>query len=66
MVSSALRSNNTYTFIVMAMVIVLMGVVFIIRMPTDIFPDINIPVISVIWELSGAGSEEMERRVVNN
>ncbi|MFT3928444.1 MAG: efflux RND transporter permease subunit [Myxococcales bacterium] len=58
--------KHTYTFIVMAMMIVLMGVVSIVRMPTDIFPNIDIPVISVVWNYAGLAPEEMERRIVNS
>lgn len=54
------------TFIVMAMLIVILGVGSILRMPTDIFPDIDIPVISVIWNYGGLSPEEMERRIVTN
>ncbi len=54
------------TFIVMAMLIVIMGVFSIVRMPTDIFPDIDIPVISVIWNYGGLSPEQMEKRIVTN
>src|SRR5580704_9770952 len=58
--------KRPYTFVVMAMLIVILGVVTIARMPTDIFPDIDIPVISVVWSYSGLAPEEMEKRIVNN
>jgi len=48
----------------MAMLIVLVGVVTITRMSTDIFPNINIPVVSVIWSYPGVAPEEMEKRFV--
>jgi len=48
------------------MLIVILGVLSIIRMPADIFPDIDIPVISVIWNYGGLSPEEMERRIVTN
>ena len=44
-----LALRRPYTFVVMAMLIVILGVLAIFRMPTDIFPEINIPVVSVIW-----------------
>jgi len=44
---------------VMSIVIVILGVLAVFRMPTDIFPDINIPVASVIWSYSGLSPEEM-------
>jgi multidrug efflux pump subunit AcrB len=48
-----LALRRPYTFVVMAMLIVIMGVLSIVRMPADIFPDIDIPVISVVWNYGG-------------
>lgn len=48
-----------YTFVVMSLLIVLLGGLAVFRMPTDIFPDINIPVASVIWNYNGISAEEM-------
>ncbi len=59
-----LALRRPYTFTVMAILIVLMGVVTILRMSTDIFPSIDIPVVSVIWSYSGVAPEEMEKRFV--
>ena len=64
LVRIALR--RPYTFVVMAMLIVVMGVLSIVRMPTDIFPDIDIPVISIIWQYTGLTPDEMEKRIVTN
>src|SRR5271155_1116763 len=50
----------------MAMLIVLLGTLIILRMPTDIFPDIDIPVISIVFNYGGLAPEEMERRIVTN
>jgi multidrug efflux pump subunit AcrB len=58
--------RRPYTFVVMSMLIVALGALTIARMPTDIFPDIDIPVISVIWNYPGLSPEEMEKRIVNN
>ncbi len=58
--------KRPYTFIVMAMLIVIVGIFSILRMPTDIFPEIDIPVISVIWNYGGLPPQEIERRVVTN
>lgn len=58
--------KRPYTFVVMSMLIVIMGIFSILRMPTDIFPDIDIPVISVIWNYRGLSPEEMEQRIVTN
>jgi CzcA family heavy metal efflux pump len=59
-----LALRRPYTFIVMALLIILLGIVTISRMPTDIFPEINIPIVSVIWSYGGMAPEEMERRIV--
>src|SRR5579862_5003014 len=48
-----------YTFVVMALLIVALGGVAIFRMPTDIFPNIDIPVVSVIWTYGGIAPEDM-------
>ena len=59
-----LALRRPYTFIVAAMLVVIFGIVSIIRTPTDIFPEIDIPVVSVIWQYNGLPAEEMERRIV--
>src|SRR6266487_1591413 len=59
-----LALRRPYSFTVMAILIVLVGVVTSARMATDIFPTINIPVVSVIWSYSGVAPEEMEKRFV--
>ena len=59
-----LALRRPYSFTVMAILIVLVGVVTITRMSTDIFPNINIPVVSVIWSYAGVAPEEMEKRFV--
>src|SRR5579863_4847208 len=57
--------DRPYTFIVLALLIVLLSPVVILRTPTDIFPDINIPVISVGWTYSGLNPEELEGRLTS-
>src|SRR5215510_1261724 len=64
LIRTALR--RPYTFVVMALLIAIGGVASIQRTPTDIFPSIDIPVISVIWNYGGLPPEEMEKRIVNN
>src|SRR3954452_2727862 len=54
-----------YTFIVLSLVLLLICPVVLLRTPVDIFPSINIPVISVIWSYSGLVPAEMETRVVS-
>ena len=58
-----LALKRPYTFVVMSLAILVMGVVAIVAMPTDMFPDINIPVVSVIWSLAGISAEEMSDMV---
>ncbi len=53
-----------YTFVITALLIVLLGIVTIMRMPVDIFPAINIPVVSVVWTYSGETPQEMAERIV--
>ncbi len=52
-----------YTFIIMALVVVLVALAVIPNTPTDIFPDINIPVVAVNWSFEGLEAREMERRI---
>ncbi len=54
-----LALRRPYTFVIMALLIVILGMLAVYRMPTDIFPDINIPVVSAIWTYSGVSPEEM-------
>ncbi len=56
--------QRPYTFIVLAMLIVLMGVFSILNTSTDIFPDIKIPIAAVIWRYTGLLPEEMADRIV--
>ncbi len=53
-----------YTFIVMAILIFLLGPLAIVRTPTDIFPNIDIPVISVMWNYTGLSPDDMANRIV--
>ena len=52
-----------HTFFVLAALILVLGVSAIVSMPTDIFPEINIPVVTVIWQETGLSTPEMEQRV---
>src|SRR5450830_1049075 len=63
MVELALR--RPYTFIVMAMLIVLSTPLVLMKMATDIFPEINIPVISIIWNYNGLSAQEMGQRIAS-
>src|ERR1039458_10358477 len=62
----ALALRRPYTFIVMALVIILLTPITILRTPTDIFPDIDIPVVSVVWFYSGLSPQDMADRIVAN
>src|SRR3984957_4864552 len=55
--------NFPHTFFVLAALILVLGVSAILSMPTDIFPEINIPVVTVIWQETGLSPPEMEQRV---
>src|SRR4051812_22599193 len=63
LIRTALR--RPYTFVVMAMLIAIGGTLSIEKTPTDIFPNIDIPVVSVIWNYGGLPPEEMEKRITN-
>ncbi|MDJ1504901.1 efflux RND transporter permease subunit [Xanthocytophaga agilis] len=60
-----LALTRAYTIAVMALLILIMGIVSIVQMPTDIFPRINIPVITVIWTYRGLSTDEMEKMITN-
>ncbi len=62
----ALALRRPYTFIVMAIVILVLTPIIILRTPTDIFPDINIPVVSVVWFYTGMAPLDMADRIVAN
>jgi len=55
--------NRPYTFIVLALLILLISPLVIVRTPVDIFPNVNIPVIAVLWNYVGLGAEDMEQRI---
>ena len=58
-----LALRRPYTFIVMAMLIVLATPFALLKMPTDILPEINIPVISIVWNYTGMSAQEMGQRI---
>ena len=59
-----LALRRPYTFVVAAILLLILGPVAILRTPTDIFPNIDIPVISVLWNYSGLSPEEMSQRII--
>ena len=60
-----LALRRPYTFVVMSILILIMGGLAIVRTPTDIFPNINIPVVSIIWNYNGLTPEDMSDRIVS-
>src|SRR6202790_2465582 len=60
-----LALSRPYTFVVGSILILLLGALAIFRTPTDIFPNINIPVISIIWTFNGLVPEDMSDRIVS-
>src|SRR5208283_4338396 len=59
-----LALRRTYTFVVVALLIAVLGGVSVYRMSTDIFPEINIPVVSVVWQYTGMPTDEIEKRII--
>jgi multidrug efflux pump subunit AcrB len=60
-----LALRRPYTFVVVSILILIMGGLAIVRTPTDIFPNINIPVVSIIWTFNGLVPEDMSDRIVS-
>ena len=56
--------KRPYTFVVLALLILIFGVLAAIRTPTDIFPNIRIPVVAVVWTYNGLTPEDMSGRVI--
>ena len=52
--------NRPYTFIVFALMILIISPLVILRTPTDIFPNVNIPVIAALWNYTGLSAEEID------
>jgi CzcA family heavy metal efflux pump len=59
----ALALRRPYTFVVMALLILILSPIVIDRTPTDVFPNINIPVISVVWNYTGLSPQDMANRI---
>lgn len=57
--------NRPYTVAAAIVLVCLLGVGAALRMPTDIFPDINIPVVSVVWTYNGMSPDEMQNRILS-
>jgi multidrug efflux pump subunit AcrB len=61
-----LALRRPYTFVVAALVLLLLTPFVLLRTPTDIFPAINIPVVSAVWTYSGLSAQEIEQRILYN
>ena len=61
----ALALRRPYTFVVLALLLLILGPIVILRTPTDIFPNIDIPVVSILWNYTGLNSEDMANRIVS-
>ncbi|VVD67157.1 RND transporter [Pandoraea communis] len=61
-----LALRRPYTFIVLAVLIFILGPLAIMRTPTDIFPNIDIPVVSIVWSYNGFSAEDMAHRITSN
>src|SRR5271155_593638 len=59
-----LALRRPYTFVVAALLLLLLTPFVLLRTPTDIFPSINIPVVSIIWSYNGLTEEDMEQRII--
>ncbi len=57
--------KRPYTFIVLALLILLISPLVILRTPTDIFPNVDIPVVAALWNYTGLSAEEMEERIAS-
>src|SRR5438270_832491 len=60
-----LALRRPYTFVVLAILILIMGALAALRTPTDIFPNINIPVVSIIWNYTGLAPQDMASRIIS-
>ncbi|HWH70295.1 MAG TPA: efflux RND transporter permease subunit, partial [Candidatus Sulfotelmatobacter sp.] len=58
-----LALRRPYTFVVCALVLLLLTPFVLLRTPTDIFPSINIPVVSIVWQYAGLNAQEIEQRM---
>ena len=56
--------QRPYTFVIVALLIAIFGIASILKTPTDILPDIDIPIVSVIWTYSGMDADDMSKRIV--
>ncbi|GAB7525079.1 efflux RND transporter permease subunit [Paraburkholderia sp. 2C] len=60
-----LALKRPYTFIVLAILLFIIGPLAIVRTPTDIFPNINVPVVSIVWSFNGLSAQDMSQRITS-
>jgi multidrug efflux pump subunit AcrB len=60
-----LALKRPYTFIVLAILLFIVGPLAIVRTPTDIFPNINVPVVSIVWSFNGLSAQDMSQRITS-
>src|SRR5882757_6771082 len=61
-----LALRRPLTFVVAALLLLIISPLILLRTPTDIFPNINIPVVSIVWQYTGLNAQEMEQRIIYN
>ena len=61
-----LALRRPLTFVVAALLLLIITPLILLRTPTDIFPNINIPVVSIVWQYTGLNAQEVEQRIVYN
>ena len=59
-----LALRRPLTFVVAALLLLILTPLILVRTPTDIFPSINIPVVSLVWQFPGMSAQEIEQRIV--
>ena len=59
-----LALRRPYTFAVFALLLMILGPIAVLNTPTDIFPNINIPVVTVVWQYTGLSPNQMANRIV--
>jgi multidrug efflux pump subunit AcrB len=59
-----LALSRPYTFVVLSLLLLILGPLAIFRTPVDIFPNINIPVVSIVWNYTGLSPEDMANRII--
>src|SRR4051812_28077332 len=59
-----LALNRPLTFLVLALLLAIPGPLALLKTPTDIFPNIDIPVVSVVWQYTGLPADDMDHRII--